>query len=192
MDVNDGEDYLSRRSLVEFRHRLVAKDPEMKLVRTLFDSIRDSAIKGLGLSTSSQRLDSTHIVSNIRTRGRVALFSNTLDLFLEALMRIISHGYPRGSVRGMHKNPRAGSVWALPSRRLNWMSSRSMSPSSSPSSSTTTLASPTGCLPAFSRSSAKLSILRSSLGRSPKEPPSSPLTTRMPRTDIRDRDTVFT
>jgi hypothetical protein len=85
LDVNDGEDYLSRRSLVEFRHRLVAKDPEMKLVRMLFDSIRDSAIKGLGLSTSSQRLDSTHIVSNIRTRGRVALFSNTLDLFLRSL-----------------------------------------------------------------------------------------------------------
>ena len=85
LDASDGEDYLSRRSLVEFRHRLVAKDPEMKLVRTLFDSIRDSAIKGLGLSTSSQRLDSTHIVSNIRTRGRVALFSNTLDLFLKSL-----------------------------------------------------------------------------------------------------------
>jgi len=85
LDISDGEDYLSRRSLVEFRHRLVAKDPEMKLVRTLFDSIRDSAIKGLGLSTSSQRLDSTHIVSNIRTRGRVALFSNTLDLFLRSL-----------------------------------------------------------------------------------------------------------
>jgi hypothetical protein len=85
LDASDGADYLSRRSLVEFRHRLVAKDPEMKLVRTLFDSVRDSAIKGLGLSTSSQRLDSTHIVSNIRTRGRVALFSNTLDLFLRSL-----------------------------------------------------------------------------------------------------------
>ncbi len=85
LDVGEEEDYLSRRSLVEFRRRLAAKDPEMKLVRMLFDSIRDSAIKGLGLSTSSQRLDSTHIVSNIRTRGRVALFSNTLDLFLRSL-----------------------------------------------------------------------------------------------------------
>jgi hypothetical protein len=85
LDVSDEEDYLSRRSLVEFRRRLAAKDPEMKLVRTVFDSIRDSAINALGLSTSNQRLDSTHIVSNIRLRGKLALFSNTLSLFLKGL-----------------------------------------------------------------------------------------------------------
>ena len=85
LDVSDEEDYLSRRSLVEFRHRLAAKDPEMKLIRTVFDSIRDTAIKNLGLSTSSQRLDSTHIVSNIRLRGRVVLFANTLKYFLKSL-----------------------------------------------------------------------------------------------------------
>ena len=85
LDVSDEEDYLSRRSLVEFRRRLAAKDPEMKLVRTLFESIRDSALRSLGLSTSNQRLDSTHIISNIRLRGRVALFSNTLSLFLKSL-----------------------------------------------------------------------------------------------------------
>ena len=85
LDVDDEEDYLSRRSLVEFRRRLVAKDPEMTLVRTVFDNIRDSAIRSLGLSTSNQRLDSTHIISNIRLRGRLALFSNTLSLFLKSL-----------------------------------------------------------------------------------------------------------
>ena len=85
LDVSDEEDYLSRRSLVEFRRRLAAKDPEMKLVRAVFDSIRDSAIEKLGLSTSHQRLDSTHIISNIRLRGRLALFANTLNLFLKSL-----------------------------------------------------------------------------------------------------------
>jgi hypothetical protein len=85
LDVSDEEDYLSRRSLVEFRRRLVAKDPEMKLIRTIFDTIRDSAIRRLGLSSANQRLDSTHIISNIRVRGRAALFSNTLDLFLKSL-----------------------------------------------------------------------------------------------------------
>jgi hypothetical protein len=85
LDVNDEENYLSRRSLVEFRRRLAAKDPEMTLVRNVFDNIRDSAIKKLGLSTRDQRLDSTHVISNIRIRGRVALFSNTLALFLESL-----------------------------------------------------------------------------------------------------------
>lgn len=85
LDVSDEEDYLSRRSLVEFRHRLADKDPEMKLIRTVFDGIRDTAITNLGLSTSSQRLDSTHIVSNIRLRGRVVLFTNTLKYFLKSL-----------------------------------------------------------------------------------------------------------
>jgi hypothetical protein len=85
LDVSDEEDYLSRRSLVEFRRRLAAKDPEMKLVRNVFDHIRDSAIKTLGLSASNQRLDSTHIISNIRIRGRLALFSNTLSMFLKGL-----------------------------------------------------------------------------------------------------------
>jgi hypothetical protein len=85
LDVSDEEDYLSRRSLVEFRRRLAAKDPDMKMIRTLFDHIRDSAIHKLGLSVSNQRLDSTHIISNIRLRGRVALFANTLHLFLKSL-----------------------------------------------------------------------------------------------------------
>jgi hypothetical protein len=85
LDVSDDEDYLSRRSLVEFRRRLAAKDPEMSLVRNVFDNIRDSAIKKLGLSTRDQRLDSTHVISNIRIRGRLALFSNTLTVFLKSL-----------------------------------------------------------------------------------------------------------
>ena len=85
LDVNDEEDYLSRRSLVEFRRRLAAKDPEMKLVRGVFDGIRDSALNRLGVSVSNQRLDSTHIISNIRVRGRFALFTNTLTVFLKSL-----------------------------------------------------------------------------------------------------------
>ena len=85
LDVSDEEDYLSRRSLVEFRRRLAAKDPEMKLVRNVFDNIRDTAIKKLRLSARDQRLDSTHVISNIRTRGRLALFINTVTFFLKSL-----------------------------------------------------------------------------------------------------------
>jgi hypothetical protein len=85
LDVSDEEDYLSRRSLVEFRRRLAAKDPEMNLVCNVFDNIRDRAIKKLGLSTCDQRIDSTHVISNIRTRGRLALFSNTITFFLKSL-----------------------------------------------------------------------------------------------------------
>ena len=85
LDISDEEDYLSRRSLVEFRRRLAAKDPEMNLVRHVFDNIRDRAIMKLGLSARDQRVDSTHVISNIRTRGRLALFSNTITFFLKSL-----------------------------------------------------------------------------------------------------------
>ena len=85
LDVDDEEDYLSRRSLVEFRRRLAANDPEMKLVRGIFDGIRDSALNRLDVSVGNQRLDSTHIISNIRVRGRFVLFTNTLTVFLKSL-----------------------------------------------------------------------------------------------------------
>jgi hypothetical protein len=107
LDVSDEEDYLSRRSLVEFRRRLAAQDPEMKLVRYIFDNIRDSAINKLGLLTSSQRLDSTHIVSNIRVRGRLTLFSDTLTLFLKSLDEDQFSKIPE-AIRHWHSSETAG------------------------------------------------------------------------------------
>ena len=62
LDVNDDQAYLSRRSLVEFRRRLAIKDPEMKLIRGIFEKLSKRAIKRLKLSTSQQRLDSTLVV----------------------------------------------------------------------------------------------------------------------------------
>jgi hypothetical protein len=85
LDVNDDDAYLSRRSLVEFRRRLAVKDPQMAIMRSLFEGISKSAIKKLGLSTSEQRADSTHIVSNICTRGRLDLFAKTMSHFIKNL-----------------------------------------------------------------------------------------------------------
>ena len=102
LDVSEEEDYLSRRSLVEFRHRLAAKDPEMKLIRRVFDGVRDSAIKRLGLSSANQRLDSTLIISNIRLRGRLSLFSNTLSVFLKSLNEDQLSRVPR-AIQDWHK-----------------------------------------------------------------------------------------
>jgi hypothetical protein len=107
LDINEDEDYLSRRSLVEFRRRLAAKDPEMTLVRNVFENIRDSAIKKLGLSTINQRLDSTHIISNIRVRGRMDLFTNTLTLFLKSLDEKRFSRVPEG-IRQWHSNDPEG------------------------------------------------------------------------------------
>lgn len=107
LDVNDDEDYLSRRSLVEFRRRLAAKDPEMKLIRNVFDNVRDTAIKKLGLSTSNQRLDSTQIISNIRVRGRVDLFTNTITLFLKSLDEARFSKIPE-AIKQWHSNESEG------------------------------------------------------------------------------------
>ena len=96
LDISDDGDYLSRRSLVEFRRRLAAEDPEMNLVRNVFDDIRDTAIKKLDLSISDQRVDSTHVISNIRTRGRLALFSNTITYFLKSLNEDQFSRVPKG------------------------------------------------------------------------------------------------
>lgn len=85
LDLAPAEAYLSRRSYVEFRSRLVAVDPEMKRLRAVFDRIAEAAIVDLGLSAQEQRIDSTRIVSNIFTRGRVELFRKTLAHFLEGL-----------------------------------------------------------------------------------------------------------
>ena len=107
LDVSDDEDYLSRRSLVEFRHRLSEKDPEMNLVRGIFDNIRDSAIKKLGLCARDQRIDSTHVISNIHTRSRLDLFSKTLSLFLKSLPKAKFSRIPK-PIQKWHKSESEG------------------------------------------------------------------------------------
>ncbi len=81
------EAYLSRRSLVEFRSRLAQKDPSMELMRGIFERISNAAINKLGLSFAEQRLDSTHIVSNIHTKSRLDLFQKTIDYFMKSLSK---------------------------------------------------------------------------------------------------------
>ncbi len=71
MGLDDG--HLSRRSLVDFRGRLVACDPEMARLRGVCDRLGAEALQSLELSTADQRLDSTHITSNIQSGGRVSL-----------------------------------------------------------------------------------------------------------------------
>ena len=76
---------LSRRSLVEFRSRMVRIDPEMALMRRVFDRITKTAIDKLGICVSEQRVDSTHIQSNIHSKGRLALFVDVIEVFLKSL-----------------------------------------------------------------------------------------------------------
>lgn len=79
------EAYLSRRSLVQFRSDLVEFDPEMEFVEEVFRRITDEALEDLEIEVDHQRMDSTQIVSNIQSRGRVWLFGETLIKFLRQL-----------------------------------------------------------------------------------------------------------
>ncbi len=85
LGLTPDQSYLSRRSLVEFRSRIVEVDPQMELVRGVFDELSDAAIDSLGISVQAQRLDSTRVVSNIFTCGRTDLFRKTLMNFMNWL-----------------------------------------------------------------------------------------------------------
>ena len=85
LDVTAEEAYLSRRSLVEFRSRLVRVDPEMTMMRSVFNRIAQTAIERMGIRVAEQRLDSTHIQSNIHSKGRLSLFMDVIGVFLKSL-----------------------------------------------------------------------------------------------------------
>ncbi len=85
LGVTSDDAYLSRRSFVAFRSRLAERDPKMELVRKVFDKVRDEALADLRLSSGKQRLDSTHIMSNIQTHARADLFGKTLRHFVRGL-----------------------------------------------------------------------------------------------------------
>lgn len=85
LDVTTEQAYLSRRSLAGFRRRLVVHDPEGELLREVFDRVCATAVVELGVSTAEQRIDSTLVVSNIRSHGRVSLARETLRVFVARL-----------------------------------------------------------------------------------------------------------
>jgi hypothetical protein len=85
LDVTDDDAYLSRRSLVEFRRRLVLHDADGALLRAVFDRICAAGMTRLGVSAAEQRLDSTLVTSNIRSHGRLSLARETLRVFVRSL-----------------------------------------------------------------------------------------------------------
>jgi hypothetical protein len=85
LDLVTQDAYLSRRSLVEFRRRLVQHDADGRLLRGLFDRICKAGVMDLGIDTTEQRMDSTIVSSNIRARGRLSLARETLRVFVHGL-----------------------------------------------------------------------------------------------------------
>ena len=87
LGLEPGEAHCCQKTLHNFRAKLMGSDRGM----TLFEQMTGRIIEVLGLSTAHQRLDSTHITSNIATLTRLGLFCETIRLFL----RELSECHPR-------------------------------------------------------------------------------------------------
>ena len=92
------ETHLPQKTLHNFRVRLMQHDGG----RLAFQETTERIIQALGIRTGKQRLDSTHIMSNIATLTRLGLFCETMRLFLRAvsqehpeLRRVVPEGLVR-------------------------------------------------------------------------------------------------
>ena len=88
-DESDASTYVSERSLRNYRRILIDEG----LDRVLFEMLTDTLIAAFGVDTSKQRLDSTHILSNMRTLGRIRLFTVTIRKFLKKIARTHADAY---------------------------------------------------------------------------------------------------
>ena len=77
------EAHLAQKTLHNFRVRLMEHDGG----RLAFSETTDRMIAALGLRTGKQRLDSTHVMSNIAVLTRLGLFCETVRVFLLAVSR---------------------------------------------------------------------------------------------------------
>ena len=89
LDLEPEEAHLCQKTLHNFRARIMADDR----ARVLFADMVGKILAALGIDTSSQRLDSTHIVSNIARLTRLRLFCETMRVFLKELKRTSKRKY---------------------------------------------------------------------------------------------------
>jgi Transposase DDE domain/Transposase domain (DUF772) len=81
LGVSPEEAHVSQRTLHSFRVRLT----ENARAAQMFDSLILEIIRHENIRVNSQRLDSTHVQSNIATLTRLSLFTETLTTFLRDL-----------------------------------------------------------------------------------------------------------
>lgn len=87
LDITADEAHLCQKTLHNHRKLLCSDDEGM----ALFEQTTARLVAAAGLKTRRQRLDSTHVVSNIKLLTRLGLFVQTLTQFLTALRK----GHPR-------------------------------------------------------------------------------------------------
>ena len=86
LDIHDHSDasmYLCERTLQGYRKRLL----EIDAAGDIFRALTESLLKEFHVPTELQRLDSTHLFSNMKHLGRLDLFVETIRDFLQELRR---------------------------------------------------------------------------------------------------------
>ncbi len=86
LDDSDASIYISKRTFRNYR-RIVEEEG---LAPVIFGTLTDRLLRAFGVDPSRQRLDSTHILSNMRKLGRIRIFAAAIRKFLRALKR--THG----------------------------------------------------------------------------------------------------
>ena len=81
LELTPEEAHLPQKTLHNFRAGMMALDGG----REGFEVMTDAILEALDTKVSRQRLDSTHVVSNIAVRTRLGLFCETVRVFLSAL-----------------------------------------------------------------------------------------------------------
>jgi IS5 family transposase len=77
------EMHLCQKTLHNFRAGLMKHDKS----KVAFRTVTDELIRALGIDVGRQRLDSTHILSNIAVRNRLGLMCDVIGRFLRAVRR---------------------------------------------------------------------------------------------------------
>jgi len=80
-EINALEAHICQKTLHNFRTLVTGNNK----AREIFTRTTDKIVKAAGLSTDKQRLDSTHIVSNMANLSRLELFVRTIEGFLRQL-----------------------------------------------------------------------------------------------------------
>jgi hypothetical protein len=79
----DDSKLICERTLRTYRSLMI----ELELDSILFQLLTDALLNKLNISTGKQRLDSTHIHSNMRKLSRLELFRKTIEKFLKVMQR---------------------------------------------------------------------------------------------------------
>ena len=84
LGVEPADAHVCEKTLHNFRHKLI----ENERAKAVFQQVTEALMKADGLSSVRQRLDSTHIISNIAILTRLGLFTETVTNFMRELRKM--------------------------------------------------------------------------------------------------------